>query len=261
MPSLADIQREFARALGDRDLPPPRPVNRGVQPSSSRRFDVYRNNRAMALVEALQSKFPAVRRLVGEEYFKAAARAYIDVHPPRSPVLLQYGRRFGDFLETLPGVATAPYMGDVARLEWSRLFALHAADAEPAGIERLGDIPESQVNDVTLAPHPSLVVVASRWPVVSLWWASVDAGASQEVNMEQPEQALIVRPALRVGVHRLPAGGAVFVSALAAGATLGEAARQAMEAEETFDLALLLQQLFRTGAVAAVNPPQQKKTT
>lgn len=227
---------------------------------ASRRFDVYRNNRAVGLVEALQSSFPAVRRLVGDEYFDAAARAYIDAHPPRSPVLLQYGECFGEFVESLPSAAGVPYLGDVARLEWLRRRALHAADAEPAGIERLGEIPESRMNDVTLALHPSLAVLASRWPVVSLWSAALDPGHAGTVDMKEAERVMIVRPALQVGVHKLPAAGDVFVDALSRGAALGDAAGQALGGAERFDLAGQLRLLFQAGAVTAVNLTEKQIT-
>lgn len=261
MPSLAEIQSEFARALADSDLPAPRPVRPAAPAGPSRRFDVYRNNRAVGLVEALQSGFPAVRRLVGDEYFNAAARAYIDAHPPRSPVLLRYGESFAEFVESLPSAAGVPYLGDVARLEWLRRRALHAADAEPAGIECLGEVPESRMNDVTFALHPSLAVLASRWPFVSLWSAALDPDSAGTVDMKEAERVMIVRPALQVVMHKLPAAGDVFVGALSRGATLGDAARQALGAGERFDLAGQLQLLFQTGAVTAVNLTEKQRTS
>jgi len=251
VPSLAELQRRFARALRDPGLPAPLPLRSS---SDGRRFDVYRNNVTVSLVDALRSTFPAVHRLVGEEYFAAAARAYISEHPPRSPVLLLYGETFGEFLDRFPSASGAPYLGDVARLEWARMNALHAADAAPTGIDGLSGLPEESLESAALVPHPSLGLVASRWPVVSLWQASVDPGGEVEVDMRKPEQALVVRPALMVEVRRLPPGGAVFVGALLSGCRLGEAVQQAADAAEQFDLAMLLQLIFEAGAVAAVNP-------
>src|SRR5688572_1413695 len=36
-------------------------------------------------------RFPVVARLVGEEFLRAMARAYIEREPPRSAVLIRYG--------------------------------------------------------------------------------------------------------------------------------------------------------------------------
>lgn len=255
MPSLAEFQRRFARALRDPGLPAPLPPERPGNSGYSRRFDIYRNNMTVSLVDALKSTFPAVHRLVGEEYFVAAAKAYVTEHPPRSPVLLLYGRSFGEFLDRFPSASGVPYLGDVARLEWTRMNALHAADAASVEIGDLSRVPEEVLESTVLTPHPSVGVVASRWPVVSLWQASIDPDGDVEVNMQRAEQALVVRPALNVEVHRLPLGGAVFVDALLAGSPLGEAAQQAAEVVDELDLPSLLKLVFEAGAVAAVNPP------
>lgn len=252
--SLAELQRRFARALRDPGLAAPQSLRGRTENGRSRRFDVYRNNMTVSLIDALESTFPAVYKLVGGEYFAAAARAYISEHPPRSPVLLLYGESFGEFLDRFPSASGVPYLGDVARLEWARINALHAADVEPARIDVLSRLSEESLESAALTPHPSLGLVASRWPVVSLWQASIDPNGEVEVDMRNPEQALVVRPALRVEVRRLPPGGAVFVNAMLSGCRLGEAARQAAGSFENFDLAMLLRLVFEAGAVAAVNP-------
>jgi len=254
MSSLADLQTEFARALRDAGAPVPAPVHRAGSMPSERRFNVYRNNMTVSLVEAMKAVFPAVHSLVGEAYFSAVARAYIDQHPPRSPVLLRYGRRFGEFLDAFPSASGVPYLGDVARLEWARINALHAPDAVPAGIEELARVPQEALGDARLTLHPSLGRVESRWPVVALWTASLEPDKAVEVDMSIPQSAAVVRPALRVGVHPLPAGGQPFLAALEQGRGLGAAAERAMATDADFDLATQLQFLFQIGAVAAVNP-------
>lgn len=258
MPSLAELQAGFARALRDPAVTPPAEV-RGAGPSrSTRRFDVHRNNMVAGLVDALRSTFPAVHRLVGEAYFAAAARAYVDEHPPHSPVLLLYGEALGDFLDALPSASGVPYLGDVARLEWARVNALHAADAAPASIDALAGVDQARLASAVLTPHPSLSVIRSRWPIVSLWRACLGSDHDHDVDMNTPEPAVVVRPSLNVGVHVPPPGGSAFLAVLERGGSLGEAARQAMDADEAFDLARALQFVFECGAVAAVNLPWQQ---
>lgn len=255
MSSLAELQTAFARALRDPDCPAPAGLRLGVRAGARRRFDVYRNNMVVSLVDALRTAFPAVLRLVGEAYFTAAARAYVDRYPPDSPVLLHYGRQFGALLDSLPSAAGVPYLGDVARLEWARRRALHAADVEITDIQTLAAISEACLNRVTVALHPALSWLDSRWPVVSLWAASVDAGDAADVDMKAPQHAVVVRPALRVQVYTAAPGGADFLAALAAGRSLGAAAATALAAHPSFDLAAQLRFIFEIGAVSAVNAP------
>ena len=196
-----------------------------------------------------------VRRLVGAEFFKAVARAYVAEAPPRSPVLLLYGRSFGTFLDDFPPAARVPYLGDVARLEWARLYAYHAADAAPLEIASLSALPESALGGLRFTLHPSLRLLRSRWPVVSIWAASSDAGTADAVDMDSGQEAAVIRPALTVDLRLLPAGGFDFIADLKDGVTLAEAAERAVDRDAAFELAGHLQGLFEIGAVTALQTP------
>jgi len=80
---------------------------------------IYRNNVAISLRETLEKTFPAALALVGDEFFAFWARKFIAAHPPVQPVLVWYGKDFPAFLGRLKGLATFPYVADVARLEWA----------------------------------------------------------------------------------------------------------------------------------------------
>lgn len=252
--SLVVLQQAFSVALRDAAQPVPAPIAVRAEGPAARGFDVYRNNVAVSLVEALEAAFPVVRRLVGADFFKATARAYTAEEPPRSPVLLLYGRSFGDFLETFPPAAGVPYLGDVARLEWAQLYAYHASDAAPLEIDCLSAVPSAELGGLRFALHPSLHLIRSRWPVVSLWVASGEGAAATEIDMKSGQEAAVVRPALKVETRLLPAGGHDFIADLMEGATLGAAAERAVERDPAFELAIHLQGLFEIGAVAALLP-------
>ena len=259
MRSLSETQAGFSAALRNPDEPTPEAIARTGGRAAKRRFDVYRNNVAVGMIEALRSTFPAVDRLVGAEFFSAAARIYMEKNPPRSPLLFHYGGTFGDFLDGFPPASSVPYLGDVARLEWARLEAYHAADRQPVSIERLGQLPPDLVGGATFELHPSLALISSRWPVVSLWAASTDRGASDQVDMKTPERAVVVRPFLDVDTRQLPDGSFHFMTALKEGRTLEQAALVATEEATDFDLATHLQGLFELGAVAAINSDRHQQ--
>src|SRR5260370_4410489 len=108
------------------------------------RLDIYRNTFLLTLTKALRLCFPAVQKLVGEEFFEGAAQVFIAERPPRAAWLDQYGAEIPDFLCAFGPAAPVPYLADVAKLGWSVNFALHPADTEspdparPAG-SRPGD--------------------------------------------------------------------------------------------------------------------------
>lgn len=249
MPRPAELESAFARALRDPDSAVPS----GLRAGSAGRFDVHRNNMVAGLVDALRSTYPAVERLVGEAYFAAAARAYVRAEPPQSPVLLNYGGTFADFLESLPSADSVPYLGDVARLEWARLRALHAADAVPGSMQALAGLDEVALETVRLELHPSLWLLRSQWPVVSLWLDCMGRGSSAKVDLDVPESAVVIRPVLHVRVHSPSSGVAELLAAVQAGATLGAAMRRSMTSDDPGDLAAQLRCVFDIGAVTAVN--------
>ncbi len=184
MPPWAELQRDFAQAL----LDPARPVPGGlVGPDgapSARRFAVYRNNVVIGLAGTLATSFPAVCRIVGDEFFQAMAAAFARATPPSSPILLDYGAGFADFIAAFPPAASLPYLPDVARIERAWREAYHAAEAAALRAEDLAEIPGERAAALRLALHPSLRLVRSRFPALTIWRMNVADGVPAPVDLE-----------------------------------------------------------------------------
>jgi hypothetical protein len=238
-----EIQSRFAAAVLDPAAALPETIaNRGGC-SVERRFAVHRNNVASALVAVLAARYPLVRRLVGERFFGEMARLYASREPPCSPVLLLYGKSFPAFLETFAPAAAIDYLADVARLEFARGLAYHAADHPPLGSAAFASLDPARIGDARLALHPSVSLLWSRFPVVSIFEAHQRDEVGPIADWSS-EAALVARPALDVEMWRLPPGGFSFLSRLADGATLASAVEAGFFAAADFDptasLALLI---------------------
>jgi hypothetical protein len=231
---LRTVQKEFSLALLDRDRAAPTSIR--AARGSGRRFNVYRNNVFISLADALAARFPVCLSLVGEEFFRRMARIFIELCPPRSPVLMEYGDDFGDFIDIFPPARSLPYLGDVARLEAARTRAYHAADAEPLSVDELASLATCTWEETRVSIHPSAQIVRSGYSVVSIWEAHMGDSAPSAIDASAPEDALVIRPGVEVEVHRLPPGGAVFLSKLLEGASFREAARKAAASDRDFDL-------------------------
>jgi len=250
MPRFTDTQGAFAGAVRRADEALPEGVTSHSAGRPTRRFNVYRNNFYASLIDVLAGRYAVVQRLVGEEFFRAMAKVYVEQEPPRSAMILAYGGGFADFLAAFPPVADVPYLPDIARLEWARHTAYHAADAVPLGSEDFAAIPGEQVAALTLTLHPSLSVLASEFPVVSIWETNMFDEEVRPVGADAgAETAMILRPEMRVEVRRLPPGAATFIGALRDGQTLGEAAGHASASNERFDLAGNIAGLIDAGAI------------
>lgn len=242
-------QSAFAAALLDPTLAVPADLCTCNGSDPARRFGVYRNNVLHSLTEALADTFPVTRALVGEEFFRAMAQVFVRAQPPRSPMLVEYGQPFADFVQGFAPAASLPYLADVARLEMARVQACHAADAEPITTQRLAYVmgePE-RVGERVVDLHPSLQVLRSLHPVVALWAAhqepEVDLG---RVDWREAQTALVLRTGWDVVVVGVDTPTAEFISQLMHGATLLAAAPQGL------DLTAALALLLRHGAITEI---------
>ena len=170
-----ELQGAFAGAL----LDPQRPMPPGVvDPEGipcARRFGVYRNNVTVGLAGALAESFPAVRRLVGEDFFRAMAIAYARAEPPRSPIMAAYGAGFPDFIARFEPAQSLTYLADVARIEQAWVEAYHAADPEPFDPAAFASVAPDALPHLRLRMHPSMRVVRSAYAALSIWRLNTEA--------------------------------------------------------------------------------------
>lgn len=255
------FETPFAQALLDPGRGVPAGITSHTAATPARRFAVYRNNVAVGLVNALRKRFPAVERIVGEEFFAAMARVFVAGHLPRSPLLMIYGDEFPDFIAAFRHAAELPYLADVARLEAARTRAYHAADAEPLGAGDFAAVAAANLADLRVSLHPSVEVVRSEHPIVTIWAMNSGLAELSAIADWRGEDALVARPQLEVEVRTLPPGGAAFLHALARGETFAAAAEGAMAAHNEFDLAANLAGLIGAGLVAAIVRPDAGTTT
>jgi len=251
MSALATFQDAFAAALLDPESSAPGQL--AAQPG----FAVYRNTVTKGCIDALQANYPSVARLVGEEWFRAAALVHVRANPPRSPVLLNYGAEFARFLEDFAPAAELPYLPDVARLDrfWSEAHV--AADDPVLVASAVSGLTPAQLESARLRPH-----AAARWqrfdaqPIFTIWQRNRDADDGETEIAWQGEAALITRPHGAVEARRIDAAACAFLDACAAGDTLAGAALAALDVDPQADLSQLMTLLLEAGAFAAFSAPQ-----
>jgi hypothetical protein len=226
------VQRDFHAALWQQE--PPAGLTAPDPHEVALRFKIYRNNVQHSLTRALAARFPVTERLVGAEFFSAMACVFIATSPPVNPVVLRWGATFGAFLDQFPPVAHLPFLGDVARLEYARGHAYHAADADPIAPEAL-NAPDLDL--LRLVLHPSVVLFVGRFGAAQIW-QSHQAEFTRGPILQGEDHVLIARqPDFAVIVERLDPDTFAVLLALQNGEPLG---RAAAAADPTPALTLLL---------------------
>ena len=218
-----------------------------------KRFNVYRNNVTVSLIEALAATFPATERITGETFFRAMARFHVRETPPTSPLLFEYGRDFPDFIARYEYAQSMPWLADVARIERAWLDVYHAADAPALTPDALAAVPPNRLGDAVFMAHPAVRIVRSDFPAVTIFAVNRATGPVSRIETSASESALITRPELEVAVRNLTPGADILLDRLLSGVPLATAAEEATSRYPSLDLATAIATALEAGAFLAIH--------
>jgi Putative DNA-binding domain len=240
--SLRELQRSFAAALRDPA------AGCAVRPAA--RLDIYRGNVRHNFRGTLEMGFPVVHRRVGDEFFAQLAFHYQQRFPSRSGDLHWAGREFAEFLGAHLAGGDYAWLGDLARLEWARQSAAVDLVAPPLGVEALSGFAPEQLEHLRFTLQPSLRLVDSPYPIFSVWFANQGENGTPVDQSLGSECGMTLSRTDAVEVARLAPDLFSYLSALAAGDTLGAA--MARSGLDDARLAPVLGQVFGADLVTGV---------
>lgn len=246
----------FAAALRNRDLPLPAGLTRPSGRPSNRRFAVYRNNVAVSLVDALAAIYPTLQNLVGEEFFRAMAHAYVLNNLPTSPLMFTYGASFPAFVEAFGPASDLPFLADVARVERAWLDAFHAADRAPLAPQALATVAGDALPEIRFETHPASRLLALPHAAGSIVGRDRQGLPLDGLDPFQPEAVLITRPAYDVAITVLTPEANAFVGTLMAGNSFTEAWDAADILAPGTDIGSLLTLTLASGAFSDLRLPE-----
>ncbi|KJZ20582.1 HvfC/BufC N-terminal domain-containing protein [Loktanella sp. S4079] len=238
-------QSSFQAALLDPSLAAPNGLCNPDGQQASKRYDVYRNNVAVSLTDALVAGFPVLHKLVGDQFFRAMAGVYLRKHPPKSPLMMYYGEEMPQFLRRFQPAQSLKYLPDIAKLEIAMRRAYHAADATPIDPQRLSEIAPNQLLSSRVRLAPALAIIRSDYPIHAIYLANTTADAPAPIM--RPETVLVTRPNLDPEIHLISQASASCIATLMQGSPLGETLT-----DETLDLGATLSLLLGQSAVTEI---------
>lgn len=255
MPSLRDTQDHFTRALFTGDAADMESLVEGGALTASARLDIYRNNVLVNYQNALRDTYPALVRLVGDEFFNGAARRFARAHSSFSGDLHDYGEAFSTFLRDFAPARALPYLPDVARLEWAMHRVFHAADAAALAPGDFDGLDAGRLPQLRFALHPAARLLTSEFPVMRIWQISQPDAAVPDAEVDLGEggqRVLVIRRHFSVHLESLTPAEHAALASLDDGQILGDAVDAALALDPAFDLSTFLSRHVMGGSFATL---------
>jgi len=210
---------------------------KGIRPESL--MEIYRNNSFSAASKAMQLTYPAIKKLVGEDFLEFAAYKYIQQNPPLSGNLDDFGGAFANFLKNFKPAESIPYLFDIAQLEWLIRSSELIDNSQQIDYNALSKIPQDKYFELTFKLQPSAFFLSSPYPIDKIWELATSDSEPDEnfdITLENGANIMIIRPYDNVSIVPLTISEFTFLKSLNEGASFYESFEAAIAKDEDFDL-------------------------
>lgn len=182
------------------------------------RLDVYATMYFQRLHDVLRADYPKLAAALGDGAFWNLATDYLQACPSRDPSVRHVGGRLPGFLRRHPIGRRAPWLAELAALEWARVMVYDAADGDTmtlAAARGARDPARLRLRLIAAAT----ILKTSR--AVDDAWARLAAGHRAGRVPRSPRAILVWRREGRAHHRRLDADEARLMPLLRAGTTFG----------------------------------------
>ncbi len=243
-PSFNDWQKDFCRSLlGELTAELQQTF---YQNTSEKSVSIYQNNVFYSLSNALGDLYPVIKKLVGDDFFTGTATYYIRSSPPQQAAMVHFGKDFPDFLRQFEHTQTMPYLADVAELELAWHQAYHAADTTSLTPEDFSSLDAEALSNTSLTFHPSLQLVDSNYPILTIWQANQEGGNNtQNIDLNEPQRVLVVRPVYDVLLFSIDEPVSYFIQCLKDENSIQNAIEETLQCFHNFDISQAIQFLIQ----------------
>jgi Putative DNA-binding domain len=235
-----------------------RVVRPGLRLSAVDRIEIYHAAYRARLVECLLDDYPSLKYALGEEHFEHLCHRYIAAHPSNGPNLNSFGRHMASFCRAYDH-PLAPFLADLASLEWAMVEVLHAEQAPPISLAALASIAPDRWGGVRLSRSETVRLLELSYPV-NVYLQDLRGGGAPDLPEPAWSSVAVYRDGALIWRMNLDRPMATLLGGLLGGSTLAESLeRMAALPEFTQDMAPRVMGWFRDfighGLFCAVSPP------
>ncbi len=213
----------------------PKLLNPQGKASGEERMSVYANGYVARIHESLVEVFEAVHTVLGDNSFLELCHAYAKRYPSHDYNLNLVGRHLAEFLAGSKWTKQAPFLADLAQLEWQIWEAFHAFDGAPFRPGEIANIPAEEWEHLGIVFQPSVSLLSSSWLVLDIWRARREKENKVDLK-NRPQRILIGRKNDQVRCELLDEHQFALITGLLKGKTLGEMCGELAETSEEAEL-------------------------
>jgi len=223
MKGLLNLQKEFQNYVFKRGERMEREVVGTRRASAKTRLGIYSGAYRLRLLEALDTDYPALRALAGDDEFEKLGYDYIESHPSPYYNMRWYGGELAEFLKITPPYNKHPALSEMAAFEWIMALAFDAPDDPVVTVEDMAKIPAVAWPALVFAPHASLQRLNLEWNV-PVFWKAVDKKDQHELPLknEYPVAWVLWRRGLNTYFRSISVQEAWALDAMRSGNTFAE---------------------------------------
>ena len=193
MISLEKLQQNFKQYLFDTDSDIKNYIVSTDEVKSDVRLSLYSFAYTARLIEALETDYPSLDTILGEQAFVDLCRKYIKNHPSTFFSLRWFGQYMPQFLRANN---QAEYLVEIASLEWAFINSFDAADKPVINESDIATVPPDAWPALKIEFHPSVQVVTHNWNTIQLWRTAQEKSTIPEpARLDEPDSYLLWRDA------------------------------------------------------------------
>lgn len=214
---------------------------------------IYQNSAVANITHSLGLTYPVIKKLVGEDFFRAMCRKFIIVTWPKSGNMDDYGGEFSNFLAEFEQVKHLDYLKDVALLEWAFHQSSLADDAESTDWSKLAQVTDILQLQFVLAP--SLKLVHSIFPVDKIWQLNQsDMSLIVDLDFNDNEEnvctySAVFRQGMKTIITSVTSGEFVLLKAFDDGQTFEQAINLSIAKQSDFSVDNSLKKFIELGVI------------
>jgi hypothetical protein len=193
------------------------------------RVGIYQRMYLLRMVEALQSDYPGLQHVLGDDAFFGLVRDYVQQHPSTSFTLNRLGDHLPAFVAQAAGVPRRGFCHDLARLEHAVTLVFDAEETPALAEAEIAAVPAEAWAGARLQTLAAFRLLACRYPVNAYLTSVWEDRHDHPPMKRQDTWVAVYRRSYEVWRMDLTKPAHDLLGDLAGGASLGDAVAAALK--------------------------------